>query len=287
MLWFDDQAERDNAGFLTGLGWSNVALCLTKVGRWEEAADRLDAAQEHREAWPDLAFVEGIINVAMLLPSEWRQYALEMNPFYREIRPIEGTEANRRRARAKLCFERARTLLINIDQRERARMAEDWLLWLRLTDPTLEVANEARQEVQEGLREGRKAVHLLPVARAFDIEFDDGPLNRYLMQLAQTGGLHDQELVAELLLAELKMGPRGYAEFLEREESRLDKVAARAFLVGKRIEALVRDGQIVRARSLLEAHRTEFIERDDERLQAMIEARAGSDPRAQLEALYQ
>jgi hypothetical protein len=137
------------------------------------------------------------------------------------------------------------------------------------------------------MTEGQKAVNLLPIARAFDIEFDDGPLNRYLMQRAQTGGLVGRELVAELMLAELKMEPRAYAEFLEREENRLNQAVAKVTLVGKRIEALVGDGQIVRARNLLEAHRTEFIERDDERLQAMIEARAGSDPRAQLEALYQ
>lgn len=286
MLWFDDQASRGNAGFLTGLGWSNVACCLTKVDRWEEAADRLDAAQEHREAWPDLAFVEGVLNVAMLLPTEWRHYALEMNPFYTDIRPIEGPEADRRRARAKFCFEKATNLLIHIDQGDRAQLAQDWLLWLRLTDPTFEVANEARQEVQEGMTEGQKAVHLLPVARAFDIEFDDGPLSRYLMQHAQMGGLNDQELVAELLLAELKMDPRAYAEFLEREENRLHKVAAKAFLIGKRIEALVRDGQIVRARSLLKAHRTDFIDRDDERLRAMIDEAAGNDPRVQLEDLY-
>jgi len=282
MLWFDDQADRDSARFLTGLGWSNVAICLTKGGRWEEAADRLDAAQEHREAWPDLAFIEGVINVAMLLPTEWRHCAWEMNPFYTEIRPIEGPEADRRRARAKCCFEQARSLLIHIDQGDRAQLAQDWLLWLRLTDPTPEVANEARQEVQQGMREGQQAVHLLPVAQAFDIEFNDGPLDRYLMQRTQTGGLVDQALVAELLLAELKMDPRAYAEFLEREENRLTKVAAKATLVGKRIEALVRDGQIVRARSLLEAHRTDFIDGEDERLRAMIDEGAGNDPRAQL-----
>jgi hypothetical protein len=181
MLWFDGQADRDGPGFLTGLGWSNVAICLTQVGRCEEAADRLYAVQEHRATWPDLAFVEGVINVAMLLPTEWRHYALEINPFYTEIRPIEGPDADRRRARAKFCLEKATNLLMQIDQGDRAQLAQDWLLWLRLTDPSFEVANEARQEVQEGMTEGEKAVHLLPVARAFDIEFDDGPLNRYLM----------------------------------------------------------------------------------------------------------
>ena len=135
LAWFDDQPGRDNARFLTGLGWSNVAICLATMDRWEEAAGRLAAAQEHIEEWPDLAFVEGVINAAMLLPVEWRQYALEMHLFHEGIRPIEGVDATRRRARAKVCFEKAKALFISIDQHQRAQGAQDWLLWLRLTDP--------------------------------------------------------------------------------------------------------------------------------------------------------
>jgi hypothetical protein len=90
LSWFDNQIGRDEASFLTGLGWSNVAVSLANMGRWEEAADRLAAAAEHQEAWPELVFFEGIINVAMLFPNEWRQYALETNPCYTKIQPIEG-----------------------------------------------------------------------------------------------------------------------------------------------------------------------------------------------------
>lgn len=286
LSWFDDQPERDNASFLTGIGWSNVALCLVKMSRWEEAADRLAAAQEQVEAWPDLAFVEGVVNAAMLLPVEWRQYALEMNVFHEGMRPIEGAEADRRRARAKVCFEKAANLLVKIDQHNRAHAAQDWLLWLRLTDPTPEVVHQARQGVQEGMKEGQSAVDLILFARAFGIEFDAGPLERYLLHRARTGGLVGGDLLAELLLAELKMTPRDYADFLGREENRFCQVVPNATLAGMRVEALVRDGQIVRARNLLEERRDDFIDYDYERLRAMIDAQEGSDPRAQLEALY-
>jgi len=60
-------------------------ICLATRDRWEEAAERLAAAQEHIEEWPDLAFVEGVINAALLLPVEWRQYALEMHLFHEGI----------------------------------------------------------------------------------------------------------------------------------------------------------------------------------------------------------
>src|SRR5262249_48338004 len=148
------------------------------------------------------------------------------------------------------------------------------------------LVSAARQEVREGMKEGQRAIDLMPFARAFGIEFDDGPLNRYLRQRAQTGGLGGRELVAELFLAELTMNPRDYAEFLEREEDRFSQVVLKAALTGKRIEAFVKDGQIVRARNLLEARRDDFVDYDYERLRAMINTREGTDPRAQFEALY-
>lgn len=286
LVWFDEQQKRDNAGFLTGIGWWQVAACLAKAERWEEAAERLAAVQELVDEWPDLAFLEGVVNAALLLPLECRRYALEMNLFHSEMRPIEGPDADRRRARAKACFEKAETLLLEIDQRGRAQAAQAWHLWLRLTDPTPEVVSRARQEVQEGMKEGQKAVDLIPFASTFRIEFDEAPLERYLTQRKRLGGLDNRELLAELFLAELKMNPRDRAEFLEREEARLGQVVARATITGKRIEALVQDGQTARARTVLEQQKSDFLDYDYERVRAMIDANEGGDPRVQLEDLY-
>jgi tetratricopeptide (TPR) repeat protein len=286
LSWFDDQPERDHASFLTGIGWSNVALCLAQVGRWEEAADRLATAHVHIEEWPDLAFLEGVINAAILLPVEWRQYALEMQVFNQEMHTLEGAEADQRRARAKVCFEKAGTLLSDIGQDTRAQGAQYWLLWLRLTDPNPAVVREARREVDEGMKEGQKAVFLILFAQAFSIDFEDGPLRRYLSQRAQMGGLVGQELMADLLLAELRMPPREFAEYLEREEILFTQVAPESMLAGMRIEALAKDGQIVKARDILEAHGDTFVEYERQRLRALIVTHEGSDPRAELEALY-
>src|SRR5262249_27819938 len=133
---------------------------------------------------------------------------------------------------------------------------------------------------------GQKVVDLILFARAFGIAFDDTALRRYLLQRQMTGGLSDRELVAEFLLAELSMNPRDRAEFLEREEERLRQVISKASLVGKRIEALIQDGQGVRARHLLEVRRDVFVDHDYERLRALIDTQEGRDPRAQLETLY-
>jgi hypothetical protein len=166
---------------------------------------------------------------------------------------LEGAEADGRQAQANTCFEKAATLLINIDQPGRAHAAQGWLLWLKLTDPTREVVDAARQEIREGMLEGRRGVDLILLARHFDIEFNDAPLRYYLSQRSRVGGLVGQELVAEIFLVERSMAPRDYAEFLEYEENRFSQIVPKSTLAGMRGEALVRDGQIIKARDILEA----------------------------------
>lgn len=287
LAWFDEQPGRDDPDFLTGIGWSNVAIWLAQAGRWDEAVERLAIAQGHIGDWPDLAFVEGVVNAAMLLPVEHRRLALQMNLFYPWIRTIEGADADRYRAHAHECFDRASPLLAEVDLGERARAAEDWRLWLRLTDPRPEVAATARREIQEGMKDGRRAVDLVRFALAHDIEFEPGPLERYLAQRSRLGGLEGRELMAELMLAWATMAPRERAEFLKREEDRLVLVVSKAMLAGMRTEALVEDGQTERARRLLDENKDILVDFDYERLRAMIDAGEGSDPRPQLEMLFQ
>lgn len=289
LAWFDEQPERDDAAFLTGTGWCNVAVRLAQIGRWEEALQRLTVAQEHVETWPVLAFVAGVVNAAMLFPVEWRRYALDRIPMLHPgIQLREGTEADRHRAYARACFTRAIHLFATIDQEGSgcAQEAHDWLLWLRLTDPTPAVAHEARQAVQEGMQDGQKAVNLMEFARFFAIAFDTDPLKRYLSQRARIGDLDKRELFADLLLAETSMFPGEYAALLEREEHRFSQVVFMTTLLGKRIEALVKDGQTVKARELLEAHKEAFVDHDYDRLLVVIDIREGSDPRARLEEIY-
>ena len=58
---------------------------MVKVGQWEEAALRLRALESHWQGMPALvAFVEGIINAALLLPSEYREMALNAPPVYQK-----------------------------------------------------------------------------------------------------------------------------------------------------------------------------------------------------------
>lgn len=286
IAWFHDQAGHEQADYFTGLGWANVSLTLANAGRWEEATAQLAAARDRYQEWPDLAYIEGVINAAMLVPVEFRHHAFQMQLFHPGIHTAEGPEADRRRGTANSCFDRAAQLLDEIGQSGRASAARHWKLWLRLTDPRPEVAGPARGEVEQGMKDGRRAVELLSLAYACNLSVDYGPLKRYLSQRAHMGGLEGPDVHAEALLAEITLSPKERAEFLGREETRLAREIPIAALIGMRIEALADDGQTVRARQLLEERKSDFVDRDYERLHALITAREGGDPRADLEKLY-
>jgi len=286
LLWFNEQPGNDNPEFFTGIGWFNLAATLAETEKWSEAAQCLAVVSAYWEKWPDLAFLEGIANTALLLPEELRTYALEMRIFYRTIRPIEGSAADKYRARAKECFDTASKLLIDIDLKGRAQVALDWHLWLRLTDPKTEISQNARQEISESMKEGPKAVDSIIFARTFGIEFDENPLKKYLAQRKRTGGLENNELVAEFLMAEMKMSPRDRVDFLLKEEERFTKVVSKDALSVLIIESLVEDGQTKRARKTLEERKDYFVEQDFRRIEIMIDAKDGADPREKLEDLY-
>ncbi len=160
LLWFDEQPERDYPEFFTGIGWANLAITFAKKGRWTEAAERLVVVQDYSEQWPDLSFIEGVVNAALLLPDELRPYALEMGIFHQTIRTVEGSEADKYRDRSKSCFDKSYKLLTRIDQKGRAQVALDWHLWLRLTDSRPENSQDAMQEVSEGMKEQLREIFL-------------------------------------------------------------------------------------------------------------------------------
>jgi len=275
LKWFDEQSGRDDPCFLTGFGWSNIAITLGEAGRWEEAAERLYSARRHITDWPDLAFVEGVVNAAMLLPEEYRIRAFTMNLFHPAIRTTERPQTERLRTHAGECFELAQKLMMEIGLEGRAHAARFWLLWLRLTDPNPQIVEEARCEVQEGLKDGRQAIDLLPFVRAFNLSFDPSPVRKYLEQRKRIGGLTEPEIFAEFLLAELSLPPMELADYLNREETNLARAIPKAVVIGRRVQALVEAKHTSQAKNLLEESKECFDEDDYKRLQSMIDVEEG------------
>lgn len=286
--WFQEHEGKEDRDFLTGLGWFNVAVSLCENDRWQEAATLVAPLEPLWVEWPDLAFLDGVINAAMLLPEELRTHALKMNVFHSVMRPRYGITESKMRARALSSFTRAGDLLEGLgdDGTLRAEVARDWVLWLRLTDSDSEIVDRARSEICEAMRNAKRAIDLLPFAVRFGIEFDPEPPRRYLSHRSKLGDLEPQELLAELTLAEVGSTKVQFAEFLEREGERLSRAIPRDAIIGKWVEALVAIDQAVKADELLRKNESVFADKDFERLKTLVAAKKGDDPRVDLERLY-
>ena len=283
--WLGRQEQRYTTDFLTPLGHYNAAVRMAQADRWEETLSYLDQLEVDPDDWPDLVFLKGVVTAALLLPSELRQGALEMNLFYPGVRTIESPEADKCRERALSLFELARNKFLPV-HKGRADAAGRWHLWLRLTDPDRETSDLAREEVRQGMEHRESALSLLPVAKSFKISFNREQLWAYLEQCSATGGLGDRELAAQLQLAEMMLAPKDFADFLDKEEPRLERIVAKDMLTVFKIQALVRDGQTTAARKLLGGQGQEFDKEELERITAEIDIKEGKNPLSKLEALY-
>ena len=284
--WFDNQNGCDDTGFFTAAGWANLALNLAKVDEWDKAVKRLFELEPLWDELPILAFVEGRLNAAMLLPDDFRKTVLDTIPLSKDISPILGSEAKSYHDRAVACLEFAEQNLKEIVDHELIEFIADWKLWLRLMDPSDTHAKSTRNEISQSMRDGRKAVDLMRFAWAFGIHFDEEPLRQYLEERRQFGGLDDREVLAEFFLSEQSLNPRDLFGYLEQQKEPLSRVFSSRSLTCMRVEALAKDGQTEKARGLLRDNKTDLGEIVSSRITVLIDSVEGKDPRKQLEDSY-
>ena len=284
--WFDNQDGNEDTSFFTATGWINLAVSLAKVERWDEAVKRLSALESFWEQSPALAFVEGHLNAAMLLPDGFRKTVLDTIPLSKDISPILGSEAESHHDRAVTCFEFAEQKLKGIVGDEVKGFITDWKLWLRLMDPSGKDAQPAREEISQTMRDGKSAIGLMRFAWAFRVPFDERPLRGYLEERKLLGGLDGREVLAEFFLSEQSLNPRDLFGYLEQHKEPLSKVLSSKSLTCMSVEALAKDGQIEKARGLLRDNETDLGEIVSSRLTVLIDSVEGKDPRKKLEDSY-
>ena len=287
---YADTIEGVDARFFTAVGWRNWACSMAEIGRWQEAAQRLAGLDETWSDLPALAIIEGIINAQMLLPTDRRSLTLSPQLFV-GMTPNQGADATAAHERASFCIEIAQTGLEHIEETDFVPSLAEWRRWLRLMDPRADNALVAQIEVRQGLERDTPDVNLMPFAWVFGVSFDPVPLRRYLAGRKRLGGLDEDELRAEclLLLNSVYSGEtscREFLDYLDTTDARLVRVVPEDFLRAMRIDALVRDGQTERARSLLTETGGDLGDAEAIRLSAMIDAHEGLDPRADLERAY-
>ena len=237
MAWFEQQDARDDLKFFTPLGWAHWGICSSELKKWKEALERLATLEDRWDEMPMLAVVEGSINAAMLLPSDFRVGVLDGVPLYQGITPNQGAAAENHHSRATVCFDFVERKLQDIAVQDWTKLIADWRFWLRLMNPRTESANIARNEVKHRMDQGAQAVDAMPFAYAFDIGFDAEPLKTYLEERKALGGLDDHEFLAECLLSRQSMSPRDLVNYLERNKSRLSELVPPTLLSALHVDA--------------------------------------------------
>ena len=286
LTWYDNQEDKDNKIFFTAAGWWNLVVTLSKLGKWKEAADRLLLLETLGSDTPALAFIEGVINSAMLLPEEFRDITFTTVPVYRGITSISGEEVRHYHARALNCFKDCVEGLKKIAGSELVQFINDWYLWVRLMSPDNSAMTVARQELQQDMEDSKRAVSLMPFAWAFNIHFNEEPLQKHLAKRKLFGGLNEREQLAEFLLLEQSMEPRELINYLQQYRDRLAEVISPDYITIWWIEALVQDDQTEKARLFLEEQAVSLGDDVSNRLTVLIDSHDGVDPRPQLETLY-
>ena len=288
LQWLCQQNRYRDPATLTAVGWELAVRWLAEENRWKEASTLLADRREFRGAMPNLAYIEGVINAGCLLPDDLRTTVLNTGAFYMDNAPlIEGMEADQYRKTAIDCFRTARDLLQDVDLNGRARTAETWEFWVKLTDKKNDVV---RSQIKESLKDKKYIVGLLPLAYTFAVEFDQNPVRQYLEERNQLGGLSDQDLITEFIFKNITESPGDFAQYIEENEICLKEQIAIPSLAVKWLDALVKDGQTSRAREILEEREEEIkkIEEDTyKRLSLSLDLTEGRDIYPSLKKFYE
>ena len=286
--WFDSRQPQDHRAFLSGAGWVGWAIASAKCERWESAAEVLSTLQGMWDEMPALSIIEGSVNAALLLPQDFRSRALDGMPLYHGITPTLGIAAVRHHSRAVECFGYAERRLQGQVNQGWIRALEDWILWLRLMDPERDRRESARKHIRAEMRDGAKAVALVPFAFSFEINFDPLPIREYLGQRGELGGLDDRARLAEFIVNAQSLKPGAFIEYLNNNSEELIRVVPPEYFASQHVESILGDDRSSGdARKIIDQHRASLDEHHAKRLEMMVDAYEGDDVRSKLEELYQ
>ena len=276
LAWFEHD-NRNDPQFFTPFGWAKWAIYACENEKWDEALARLATMEDSWDKMPWLADVEGRINAAMLLPSDYRKMVFGGVPLYPGVTPNQDATAVNHHARAMACMEFVKKRIQSLSDDKWTKEFADWSLWLGLMNPRIDSANIARENIRHLMDQDAQAVDAILFAFAFEISFNTEPLKNYLEQRRTLGGLDDRELRAEFFLAWQSMIPRDFKTYIEENKIRLLDVVSPPFLTAVHATTLVEVNHSTKdARTLVEEDGTLNQDQSD-RLFTMLDGSTGHD----------
>ena len=235
--WFEAENGAQGRDFFTPFGWCVWSVYAVESGKWAEVLSLLVDLESWWDEMPRLPTVEGILNAAMLVPTEFRASVLEGMPLYIGMVPLEGAEAEQHHNRAKACFQHCESVFRGTPFTKWKRQLSHWGHWLGLMNPVRELTLLAHEKVREEMQEGEDAADLIIFAFIFNIKFDSAPLRKYLEQRRSVRELSDKELNAECLLTFMESPPKEFLEYVKQHEIRLEQVMPREALAAIRVQS--------------------------------------------------
>jgi hypothetical protein len=155
------------------------------------------------------------------------------------------------------------------------RIIDRYMLWCELLHPARKA--RALKQLSQDDRDPRLALGLVQFAFAFDNEFDPQPLQRFLAQREERGGLNDEELRASFALNLNTGDAKATALFIARYGTRLDALYSRYQVATIEVQALAFSGDSTSARSLFDRVSKDIPSDRRALLQADVEAAEGAD----------
>ncbi|WP_175772430.1 hypothetical protein [Paraburkholderia phenazinium] len=290
VAWYEGQQPPPAAQDITPMGWVTLATAFSKLGRWESSIAVLERARPLWREFPDLLYIEGMYRTALVVPTEFRDRALDGNLVLGGAPQNEGDDVERWRFAAIEVLKLAETEMARINHL-RAEHASQTRLWLALGSANEAVRLPAHAELSRLLVDKYQAVRLYPILRQYAISIEMEPLLSYLEARRNMGGLSDEEWVTRFFLALDTFGTPELAPqllaFLEGHRVELAAIIDARILTAVRVKALLAcDGQAARAREELDANRTAFGVDQAAQLEAQIAQVEGEDIRPRLERIY-
>jgi hypothetical protein len=245
------------------------------------------ATPEQLDDSPYIYFLRGVVRFALLMATP-EQSAVFQGMFVdvRRFRPVVsdsvlGAELDA----AKSDLQRLLPSLKELELREAARLAEDYLVWFDLLHPAHR--NAALAQLRNDMSDPAKALPRLQFAFAFDPNgFDPTTIAQYLERRAQFGGLKEEELRAALILA-MHEGPAEVAALVAKYRAQLNETFDRIELAKIEIHARAMAGDATGARKILDENKSQFDDVAVRRLSAEIATAEGADPVTQYKEAYE
>jgi hypothetical protein len=266
---------------VNAFGTFNILITALELKEFDFALSWAEQVpQEYCIECPGLLLLRAEVRIAACTPADQRftfLFGLPLN--LRGVQLGEDAISLTRRSQAQADLEQLSPILKDLALHEPYSRAEELLLWLKLQNPA--IASVTRVWMQQEVRNPSRALQLIRLAIAFDIDFDSAALKKELQSRHAFTGWTPSEAIAALALELQSENHSGIADFLRlhRKEISSNPGLNRGALAAVEVQASAWSGDIKGARQVLAEHANLFEPNTQARLSELIdEAEGTADP---------